>query len=138
MTKLFPAAICLVLAAAGASWTACRIASSEEARLPSTGGNPAEGVLLIRQFGCGSCHIVPGIRQARGLVGPPLICFGRRTYIAGQLPNVPENLVRWIQAPPSVERGTAMPVLGLTEKQARDVAAYLYTLTSADCAGAGG
>ena len=54
--------------------------------------------------------------------------FARRAYIAGQLPNDPENLVRWIQDPQGVEPGTAMPNLGVTAAVARDMAAYLYTL----------
>lgn len=62
------------------------------------------------------------------MVGPPLLWFARRTFIAGELPNTPANLIRWVRNPPSVEPGTAMPVLGLDEQQARDVAAYLYTL----------
>lgn len=48
--------------------------------------------------------------------------------IAGELPNTPDNLVRWIKDPKLVEPGTAMPDLGLSDEQARDVAAYLYTL----------
>lgn len=95
---------------------------------PTTGGDPARGAALIQSYGCGSCHTIPGIRAAAGVVGPPLFFFSRRTYIAGELPNTPENLVRWVRDPPSVEPGTAMPVLGLDEQQARDVAAYLYTL----------
>jgi cytochrome c len=93
-----------------------------------TGGNPAHGKQLIQQYGCGACHIVPGIREAHGLVGPPLIYFSQRTMIAGELPNSPPNLVRWIQHPRQVEPKTAMPDLGLTEDQAIDIAAYLYTL----------
>ena len=54
--------------------------------------------------------------------------FSRRTMIAGELPNSPDNLVRWIKDPELVEPGTAMPDLGLTDSEARDVAAYLYTL----------
>lgn len=92
------------------------------------GGSPERGAQLVRSFGCGSCHTIPGIRNARGLVGPPLFFFSRRTYIAGQLPNTPDNLVRWIQDPQAIEPGTAMPTLGASEQQARDMAAYLYTL----------
>jgi len=62
------------------------------------------------------------------LVGPPLFWFSRRTYIAGELPNTPENLVRWVRTPRLVEPATAMPTVGLDDQQARDVAAYLYTL----------
>jgi cytochrome c len=94
----------------------------------SVGGNPSQGRRVIVSKGCGSCHVIPGIHNAKGLVGPPLMFFSRRTMIAGELPNSPDNLVRWLKNPPSVEPGTAMPDLGLTDQQAHDVAAYLYTL----------
>jgi cytochrome c len=106
----------------------CRGAGAEPTYIVATGGTASEGERLIRQYGCGSCHTIPGVRAARGLVGPPLISFGRRTFIAGHVPNSPDNLVRWIMGPQSIDAGTAMPTLGLTEQQARDVAAYLYTL----------
>lgn len=86
------------------------------------------GKALIEEKRCGSCHTIPGIAGARGMVGPPLTGFGRRTFIAGEMPNTPANLARWVQSPTSVEPKTAMPDLGLTERQAQDVAAYLYTL----------
>ena len=91
-------------------------------------GNARVGKKLIVSYGCGACHTVPGIYTARGLVGPPLSFYSRRTMIAGELPNVPDNLVRWLMNPPAIEPETAMPDLGLSEKQARDIAAYLYTL----------
>lgn len=91
-------------------------------------GNAAHGKELIQGYGCGACHMVPGVHNARGLVGPPLLYFSQRTMIAGQLPNTPENLVRWIEHPRSIEPKTAMPDLGLSSDQAYDIAAYLYTL----------
>lgn len=93
-----------------------------------SGGNAERGADVIEQYGCGSCHTIPGVRNAKGLVGPPLLWWSRRTFIAGELPNTPENLVRWVRSPQSVEPQTAMPTLGLSDQQARDVAAYLYTL----------
>jgi len=54
--------------------------------------------------------------------------FAERTMVAGEIPNTPENLVKWVQNPPSIEPNTAMPDLGLSESQAQDIAAYLYTL----------
>jgi cytochrome c2 len=92
------------------------------------GGDAGRGRKLIQDFSCGACHRIPGVRGARGLVGPPLDLFAHRTFIGGQVPNTPQNLVRWVMDPHQVERGTAMPALGLDEQQARDVAAYLYTL----------
>jgi len=93
-----------------------------------TGGDASEGARVIVAKGCGSCHTNPGIRQAQGVVGPPLLFFSRRTMIAGEMPNTPENLLRWIRAPQLIEPNTAMPNLSVSEQQARDVAAYLYTL----------
>lgn len=94
----------------------------------AVGGNPYHGKQVIESYGCGACHTIPGVPAARGVVGPPLTSFGRRTMIAGELPNNSSNLVRWIEDPSAVEPNTAMPTLGLTDSQARDVAAYLYTL----------
>ena len=91
-------------------------------------GDPNRGRELIEGYGCGSCHTIPGVHNANGLVGPPLMFFSRRTMVAGELPNTPDNLVRWIRHPRSVEHGTAMPDLGLSADQANDIAAYLYTL----------
>jgi cytochrome c len=98
----------------------------------ATGGDLRRGKALIEGYSCGSCHSIPGIRNADGLVGPPLLLFGRRTYIAGEVPNTPGNLVAWLRNPKAIEPGTAMPNLGLTEQQARDIASYLYTLRSRD------
>ncbi len=92
------------------------------------GGNADRGKKAIQAFGCGSCHMIPGIDGARGTVGPPLMYFGRRVYIAGEVPNTPALLMQWIQSPQSIEPRTVMPTLGVNERQARDMAAYLYTL----------
>ena len=122
--RLFPLVLLLALVAG------CR-GNNPEYGVPYTSGvagDPGRGQTVILDKGCGSCHTIPGIRGANGLVGPPLYWFSRRTYIAGELPNTPENLVHWVQAPKSVEPDTAMPTLGLDDQQARDVVAYLYTL----------
>jgi cytochrome c len=92
------------------------------------GGDPERGADLIASFGCGSCHTIPGIEGADAVVGPPLTDMGRREYIAGNLPNRPAHMIRWLVDPQAVEPGTAMPTLGLSEAQARHMAAYLFTL----------
>jgi cytochrome c1 len=71
---------------------------------------------------------VSGVIGANGLVGPPLSGLAQRAYIAGVLPNAPENMVRWIEDPKKVDSLTAMPAVGVTPADARDIAAYLYTL----------
>lgn len=91
-------------------------------------GDPEEGRGALALYGCGACHVIPGVREAEGTVGPPLTQFGRRTYIAGRIYNVPPDLITWIMDPTSVDPRTAMPDLGVTEADARDMAAYLYTL----------
>ena len=106
----------------------CGAATPSQPNLFESRGNPHVGKKLIVGSGCGACHTIPGIYTARGLVGPPLSFYSRRTMIAGELPNVPDNLVRWLMDAPAVEPGTAMPNMGLSKQQARDIAAYLYTL----------
>jgi cytochrome c1 len=90
------------------------------------GGDPARGAVLVGRFSCGACHQIAGVEGANGKVGPPLSTFGDRTMIAGVLPNTPENLVRWLRHPQAVTPGNAMPDVGLSDAQARDIAAYLY------------
>jgi cytochrome c2 len=92
------------------------------------GGDPAAGAHDISSLGCGGCHVIPGITGADGTVGPPLTDFGHRGFIAGELSNNPPNLMRWLRDPKGVEPGTDMPDLGVDPTQARDIAAYLYTL----------
>jgi cytochrome c2 len=115
------AAALLFLAGAGCS-------SKEEKAARLTGGDPQQGKMAIRQYGCEACHTIPGVEGAQGLVGPPLDRIGSRVYLAGRLSNTPENMMRWIRNPQGIEPGTAMPNLHVTEKDGRDIAAYLYTL----------
>jgi cytochrome c2 len=91
-------------------------------------GDAGRGARLIAQYGCGGCHIVPGISGADGLVGPPLNKMARRVYIAGLLRNSPDNLAAWIENPQAIVPGNAMPAMGINNEQARDIVAYLYTL----------
>ena len=93
-----------------------------------TGGDPARGKEMTRQKGCPTCHIIPGIAEAKGLVGPPLGHFASRIYVGGVVPNTPDNLVAWIMDPPKIHPLSAMPATGVSEAEARDIAAYLYTL----------
>jgi cytochrome c2 len=92
------------------------------------GGDPERGATAIMTYGCGGCHVIPGIQGARGTVGPPLNNFATRGYVAGVQPNWPRHLVRWIVNPTAISPQTAMPNLGVTEQESRDIAAYLYTL----------
>ena len=45
--------------------------------------------------------------------------------VAGRVPQQPELLVHWIVEPASLVPGTTMPAMGVGERDARDIAAYL-------------
>jgi cytochrome c len=86
------------------------------------------GRALLAQYQCGACHAIPGVPASRANVAQPLAAFGRRSYIAGRVPNRPELLARWIVSPQSLVPGTAMPAMGVSPEQAADMAAYLLSL----------
>ncbi|HEY7345063.1 MAG TPA: c-type cytochrome [Gaiella sp.] len=111
------AALALVLGGCGGS-------NTEAVTVP--GADPGSAPTVMKAFGCGSCHTIPGVDGANGRVGPSLAHIGERWSIAGRLPNTPPNLVRWIVHPQEVDPGTLMPDLGVAPQQARDIAAYLY------------
>ena len=100
--------------------------AGQEREVP--GGDPSRGPAAIQKYGCIACHVVPGVVGARGQVGPALNGLTGRSIIAGRLSNTPENLVQWIRDPQGVSPGTVMPNMGVSDADARDIAAYLYTL----------
>jgi cytochrome c2 len=95
---------------------------------PPPEGDRARGRLLLHQYGCGYCHRIPGVQDAHGDIGPPLDDVGRRVYLAGSLPNTPEQMAQWIRFPQSYRPGTAMPDVHVTADDAKDMVAHLYRL----------
>jgi cytochrome c len=93
-----------------------------------TGGDPDRGKRAIRRYGCGTCHVIPRVGGAAGHVGPSLDAIGSRRYLAGYVTNTPDHLVEWIRHPQTVQPGNVMPDMAVTEADARDIAALLYTL----------
>jgi mono/diheme cytochrome c family protein len=91
-------------------------------------GDARRGARALHQYACNACHSVPGITGSLVQVGPPLDGIARRTLIGGRLANTPDNMVRWLRHTHEVDPRTAMPEMGLTEQDARDIAAYLSTL----------
>jgi cytochrome c len=91
-----------------------------------TKGDPASAPPFMRRYGCAGCHTIPGLAGSDGLVGGNLTDIRRRVYIAGILSNTGANLVRWIISPQTFSPHSAMPATGISEPEARDVAAYLY------------
>jgi cytochrome c2 len=107
--------------------TGCAGTSLAAADRTVPGGDASRGPQAISKYGCGACHSIPGVAGANGQVGPPLGGFGERMVIAGRLANTPDNLERWIMDPQAVSPGTDMPEMGVSEPDARDIAAYLYS-----------
>lgn len=95
---------------------------------PVAQGDPARGLATIERVGCAACHAVPGVRWPQGRTGGALAGIGARPLIAGRLPNQPDVMAAFVRDAPSLLPDVAMPPMPLTDDQARDVAAYLYTL----------
>lgn len=108
--------------------SACNDHRDAEWAAEMTGGAPLRGKEAIRSYGCMSCHSIPGVAGANRLVGPPLDGIASRSYIAGVLSNTPDHMIEWLRNPPGIDSKTAMPNMHVTERDARDIAAYLYTL----------
>ena len=94
----------------------------------ATNGDINRGKDAIQRYGCNSCHKIPGIPGVMGMVGPSLDHMASRSFIAGKFPNNPQTMIDWLQNPPKYDSQTAMPNLGVTPSDSRDIAAYLYTL----------
>lgn len=92
------------------------------------GGEAKKAPAALRKYGCVSCHTIPGMPQADALVGPPLAHWSKRRYIAGRVPNEPDELVKWILHPQGIKPGTAMPDMGVSGDEAKHIAAYLFEL----------
>lgn len=114
-----------------ASLTALLLGACGETAKPArtvAGADPARGLAVMERVGCAACHAIPGIAWPRGVAGPPLDGFAARPLIAGRLPNQPEVLIAWLMDPPALTPETGMPASPLTQTEARDIAAYVYTL----------
>jgi cytochrome c2 len=122
------AALMFVAATLAALATACQTPDDKLQAAAITGGSADRGRDMLRAYGCSACHTIGGVPGATGRVGPPLDGIAERAFVAGVLPNTPDNLVRWIMEPRVVDPETAMPNLGVRAADARDMAAYLYTL----------
>ena len=90
--------------------------------------NVERGKQLTVQYGCVTCHDIPGIKGAHGMVGPPLTKMALRQTIAGKFPNNVDTMAKWLENPQAMDPTNAMPNVGVTPKDARDIAAFLDTL----------
>ena len=116
----------LALAGGAAAVVAAELGGEARPTILVPGGDADRGRAAIERYGCAACHMIPDVPGPQGGVGPDLANFAERRYIAGDEPNAPAELERWIQDPQAVEPGTIMPDLGVSAPEARDIAAYLY------------
>lgn len=130
MTATIKLVLLAALAALALAASGCAAGGTPAARFV-VDGDRDRAPELFRAYGCHACHTIPGVRRATGLVGPPLNEWGDRHYIAGRAQNNPDNLIRFLLNPESISPGTAMPITGVTDQDARDMAAYLYGLRRA-------
>lgn len=122
MTRVLVGALVMVVI------SSCAPQASRPEPVIPVGGDPDLGRETIVEYGCGSCHTIPGIPEADALVGPPLDSWSGRAYIAGVLTNNPDNLATFLEEPDAVSPGTAMPDLQLTDEDIAAIVAYLFTL----------
>ena len=125
---VFAALVAIAVAAAtaaGATW----VSKQRPMRIARaiSGGDPDRAPELIRRYGCGGCHTIPGIPGADGQVGPPLSDLIHRLYIGGVAVNSADQLAQWIVSPQQFSPHSAMPATGISEEEAGDIAAYLYS-----------
>ena len=119
----------LAAAAVAAAVLGCGRPEPEAARFSRLENGDAErGRVLVARYQCGGCHTIPGVPGAGGRTGPPLEGIGARSFLAGEVPNVPSALARWIREPRALVPDTTMPDMGASVVDARDMAAYLLTL----------
>jgi len=127
MSARLRSAAALAALALASACTQARLSDAQAMQL-TRGGRAQAGRRWAENYGCGGCHVIPGVPGARGRVGPPLDNVAARLYIGGVTENKPDNLIAWIQDPQLIDSATAMPRVGVTQREARDIAAYLYTL----------
>lgn len=99
-----------------------------DAHTPTSFGDAARGKLAIERVGCAACHTIDGIAWPRGTTAPAIEGLAGRALIAGRLPNRPDVLAAFVRNAPALVPETAMPAMPLSEREARDIAAYLYEI----------
>ena len=117
----------VLIAGSVASIGACDRPAAPQA-VALRGGDSGRGKAAIEHYGCNACHAIAGVPEPSLTAAAPVTGIATRTYIAGTLPRTPENLILWIRFPRKVKPQTAMPDLGVSAADARDIATYLYSL----------
>jgi len=128
--RLLAGLIVLSIAAAVGSIVTLKLERRDQGRMVAeqiTGGSVTAGKLAYRRYGCGGCHALDSITGVNGMVGPSLAKIATRSEIAGHFANTPQNMMQWLQHPQQMLPGNGMPDMAMTDNDARNIAAYLYT-----------
>lgn len=84
---------------------------------------------ILQARGCIACHVIPGVPNAVGVVGPSLKGLNNRARIAGgRLENSTENLRDWLKDPKGIKSDTMMPNLGLSDAEIDVLLKFFETL----------
>jgi cytochrome c oxidase subunit 2 len=104
------------------------VASLAQARPEPQSADLREGRRLFLTLGCGTCHAVRGLSEAR--LGPDLTQIGsRRSIAAGALPGGIGNIAAWIASAQHLKPGNLMPSYDRLEgPELRALAAYMESL----------
>jgi mono/diheme cytochrome c family protein len=94
----------------------------------ASGADAQRGREALEQYACASCHVIPGVAAPPGHVGPTLAGVNERSILAGLSANTPDGMIAWIRHPQQIKPSTAMPDMGVTMDDARNMVAYLATL----------
>ena len=106
----------------------CHREQKQQPKVATAVGDVTRGRALIDQYGCPSCHVIPGIEGPKGMIGPALDHIGSRPTIASKFPNTPETMTKWLQDPQAMDPQNGMPNLNITAADSRDITAYLFSL----------
>ncbi len=110
-------------------------AGAEAPHASPLGGDAVRGKEIVSRKGCFVCHELRGASRTDVAAELPAIAGEKLARVIVQAPDLrlarerfrPDVLVRWIVDPTRVRADADMPVLGLTEQEARDAAAYLLS-----------
>ena len=98
-----------------------------ESAPPPPIGNATAAKAHMEKYSCQACHVIPGMGPG-GALGPDLTGFGSRPTLNARVPKNPQAVAAYLLNPTAIDAQTSMPAVGLSEEEAKDIAAFLETL----------
>ncbi len=91
------------------------------------GGSSAKGKLIFNEVGCQACHVIGDETKVREKRNTSYDIAPELSHVSGKLS--PDFIYDWIKNPRHYNPTTKMPNLRLTDSEARDIVAYLQTMS---------